>query len=64
MLSTIVTIGLGSGGGVGAATSVDGIRPARAVLESAHATATAITNRFMVFSFEFEDARLLVTKTK
>jgi hypothetical protein len=52
MLRTIVTTGLG-GGGVGAATSVLGICPARAVAESAHARVTANTNRFMVFSFEF-----------
>jgi hypothetical protein len=51
-------------GGGGDTTSVEGTSPASAVAESAHASATAITNRFMVFSFEFEDARLLVTKTE
>jgi hypothetical protein len=39
--------------------------PAKAVPESAHASAIANTKRFIsVFSFEFEDARLLVTKTE
>jgi hypothetical protein len=46
---TVVTIGLDACG-AGAATSVLGMLPARAVVESAHARVTAITNFFMIFS--------------
>jgi hypothetical protein len=38
--------------------------PASAVVESAHDRANAIKNRFMVLSFDFEDARLLASKTE
>jgi hypothetical protein len=61
----IATMGLDACG-AGAASSVEWIIPAKAVLESAHASATAIAKRF-IFLFLLlgsEDARLLVTETE
>jgi hypothetical protein len=50
--------------GAGPASSVEWIIPAKAVLETAHARAIAITKR-LIFYFSFsgsEDARLLVVE--
>lgn len=58
-----VTTELSAGGG-GDGESLVGIIPAKAVPDRAHASATAITNRFILFSpfLGSEDARLLTTK--
>jgi hypothetical protein len=64
MLSKIVTTEL-VGSGVGDVTSLVGMLPAKAVPESAHAKATAITNRFIgLLSFGSGDARFLASKTE
>lgn len=49
IVSITVTTELSAGGG-GDGESVLGIIPAKAVPERAHASATAITNRFILFS--------------
>lgn len=52
----IVTTGLDA---CGAGASVDGICPARTVLDSAHARASAIVKRFMCSPLDLRDASLL-----
>jgi hypothetical protein len=54
---TVTTTESEAGGGV--VTPVVGISPATAVAESAQASATANTSRFILFSFVIEDARTL-----
>lgn len=62
MISPLVDIELGGGGGGGGDVApVEGISPARAMPQSAHARTTANVKRLIrsVFSFEFADASLL-----